>query len=180
MYTQLKNCKLWYDGDISIPPEDLASFLMTNGGSTRHICVESMTKEIQQHNKFASQDECITVKTECAPLNYDWKLPKEYQSLNIRQVLMEQLGRELDSNNYSDSETEIRMQRVVNELDIYEKNNLFDVLKTIFFIINTFTDHNVVWGVGRGSSVSSYVLYLLRVHDVDSVKYNLHIKDFIS
>jgi DNA polymerase III alpha subunit len=36
-----------------------------------------------------------------------------------------------------------------------------------------------VWGIGRGSSVSSYVLYVLGVHDVDSYAYDLDIGDFL-
>jgi DNA polymerase III alpha subunit len=39
--------------------------------------------------------------------------------------------------------------------------------------------NNIVWGVGRGSSVASYVLYLLGVHKVDSIKYGLDIREFL-
>jgi DNA polymerase III alpha subunit len=53
------------------------------------------------------------------------------------------------------------------------------ILRAITYVINTLQDKNIVWGVGRGSSVSSYVLYILGVHDVDSVKYNLDIADFL-
>jgi DNA polymerase III alpha subunit len=40
-------------------------------------------------------------------------------------------------------------------------------------------DNNIVWGVGRGSSVSSYVLYLLGVHRVNSLYYDLDIHEFL-
>jgi DNA polymerase III alpha subunit len=36
-----------------------------------------------------------------------------------------------------------------------------------------------VWGVGRGSSVASYVLFLIGVHRIDSMKYNLDYKEFL-
>jgi DNA polymerase III alpha subunit len=39
--------------------------------------------------------------------------------------------------------------------------------------------NNIIWGVGRGSSVASYVLYLLEVHRVDSMYYNLDIREFL-
>jgi DNA polymerase III alpha subunit len=39
-------------------------------------------------------------------------------------------------------------------------------------------DNNIVWGVGRGSSVASYVLYLLGIHKIDSIKYNLSPDEF--
>ena len=47
------------------------------------------------------------------------------------------------------------------------------------YIIDTLRENNIVWGVGRGSSVSSYMLYLIGVHKVDSIKYNLNINEFI-
>ena len=34
-------------------------------------------------------------------------------------------------------------------------------------------------GVGRGSSVASYILYLIGVHRIDSIKYNLDWKEFL-
>jgi DNA polymerase III alpha subunit len=37
----------------------------------------------------------------------------------------------------------------------------------------------VLWGVGRGSSVASYCLYILGVHKVDSIKYELDIHEFL-
>jgi DNA polymerase III alpha subunit len=47
------------------------------------------------------------------------------------------------------------------------------------YVIDTFKKNNVIWGVGRGSSVSSYILYLLEVHDVDSVMYDLDFNEFL-
>jgi len=65
------------------------------------------------------------------------------------------------------------------ELTEFETRNLFPVLRILIYIIDTMRKHKLVWGVGRGSSVASYVLYLLGVHKVDSLKYNLDIKEFL-
>ena len=46
------------------------------------------------------------------------------------------------------------------------------------YVVDTLRDNNIVWGVGRGSSVSSYVLYLIGIHKIDSVKYALPIDEF--
>jgi DNA polymerase III alpha subunit len=40
-------------------------------------------------------------------------------------------------------------------------------------------ERNIVWGVGRGSSVASYVLFLIGTHKVDSVKYELDFNEFL-
>ncbi len=52
------------------------------------------------------------------------------------------------------------------------------LLKTMKYIVDTLRENNIVWGVGRGSSVASYVLFLLGVHKIDSVKYDLPIEEF--
>jgi len=51
--------------------------------------------------------------------------------------------------------------------------------KFLHYMIETCKQHDIVTGVGRGSSVSSLVLYLLDVHCVDPVKYNLNYKEFL-
>ena len=55
---------------------------------------------------------------------------------------------------------------------------MIPVLKTMKFIVDTLKKNNIVWGVGRGSSVASYVLHIIGVHKIDSVKYNLPIEEF--
>ncbi len=62
---------------------------------------------------------------------------------------------------------------------MFEERGLMPVLQLLIYIIDTMRKYNKLWGVGRGSSVSSYVLYLLGVHKVDSYKYNLDIKEFL-
>jgi DNA polymerase III alpha subunit len=68
--------------------------------------------------------------------------------------------------------------RLVKELALFRQNNMIPVLKTMKYIVDTLRANNVVWGVGRGSSVASYVLHLIGIHKIDSVKYNLPIDEF--
>jgi len=56
---------------------------------------------------------------------------------------------------------------------------MLDLLKWLKYLVDTMRQNNIVWGVGRGSSVSSYVLYMLGVHKIDSLKYNLDFKEFM-
>jgi DNA polymerase III alpha subunit len=46
------------------------------------------------------------------------------------------------------------------------------------YIVDTLRANNIVWGVGRGSSVASYVLHLIGVHKIDSIKYSIPIEEF--
>ena len=53
------------------------------------------------------------------------------------------------------------------------------ILQWLKYFVDTCLANNIVWGVGRGSSVSSFVLYLLNVHRIDSIKYNLNWQEFL-
>jgi DNA polymerase III alpha subunit len=55
---------------------------------------------------------------------------------------------------------------------------MIPVLKTMKYVVDTLRANGVVWGVGRGSSVASYCLFLLGVHKIDSIKYKLSIGEF--
>ena len=94
-----------------------------------------------------------------------WFIPHEYQTMDIESFLVNQCPKE----NY---------QRLVDELALFEKNNMMPVLRTMKYLVDTLRANNIVWGVGRGSSVASYTLYLIGVHKVDSIKYNLPIEEF--
>jgi len=69
--------------------------------------------------------------------------------------------------------------RVDMEIELYKKFNLYTVLKYLVYLVDLMRQNNIVWGVGRGSSVSSYVLFLIGIHKVDSIKYNLDINEFL-
>jgi len=49
----------------------------------------------------------------------------------------------------------------------------------LIYVLDVMREKKVIWGVGRGSSCSSYLLYLLGLHEVDPVKYDVEFTDFI-
>jgi DNA polymerase III alpha subunit len=75
--------------------------------------------------------------------------------------------------------TDEQKDRVSEELTAFIEHNMFDLLFCLKYIVDTLRENNVVWGVGRGSSVASYVLYLIGVHKIDSLKYNLDWREFL-
>jgi DNA polymerase III alpha subunit len=56
---------------------------------------------------------------------------------------------------------------------------MFDLLRFLVYIVDVMREQDIVWGVGRGSSVASYVLYLIGVHKIDSLYYDLDIAEFL-
>lgn len=69
--------------------------------------------------------------------------------------------------------------RVAEELALYRERKMEPMLRFMIHLVNVMKENKIVWGVGRGSSVSSFLLYLAGLHSVNSVKYNLDIKEFI-
>lgn len=97
-----------------------------------------------------------------------WVMPEYYRNLDILQYIQ----------NLCPDDAE-RQHRVQQELELYKSRNLLDVLRLMVYIVDSMRKTNTLWGVGRGSSVSSYCLYLIGVHRIDSVKYQLDISEFL-
>ena len=75
--------------------------------------------------------------------------------------------------------TDPELQRVGQELLLYQERDLFDLLRYLKYFVDTMRANSVVWGLGRGSSTASYVLYLLGVHKINSMYYDLPIEEFL-
>ena len=100
-------------------------------------------------------------------LQKNWHMPIEYKNLDIAEYVL------------SLCQQEHELQRVAKELLLYQERDLFDLLRYLKYLVYTLRKNNIVWGVGRGSSVASYVLFLIGVHKIDSVYYNLDIDEFL-
>jgi DNA polymerase III alpha subunit len=96
-----------------------------------------------------------------------WYMPPEYFALDIAQWVLDQC------------KTDAELQRVGEELLLFQERNLFDLLRWLKYFVDTMRAKQVVWGVGRGSSVASYVLYLIGVHRINSMYYDLNIDEFL-
>lgn len=174
--TELKDRTLWYDGDITIKSDSLLSFFEL-GENLDGVYVDSVTPEIKQYNKLVPKEKHLGIKTEVRPFNMEWNIPQEYKNLNVEEYVFSVFDTSVTG--LSPEEVEKRATRIAYELACYKKLGLYTILRTIIFIINRLDTEQIVWGVGRGSSVSSYVLFVLGVHDVDSVLYDLDIHDFL-
>jgi hypothetical protein len=75
--------------------------------------------------------------------------------------------------------TEEQTNRVSQELELFIQHGMLDLLYYLKYLVDTMRQNKILWGVGRGSSVASYVLFLIGIHKIDSIKYNLDIKEFL-
>jgi len=118
-----------------------------------------------QYNELAMQS--VTIEDFDHMNQENWLMPDEYKNLDIAEYVL------------SLCESETALQRVGEELLMYQARELFDLLRYLKFLTDVMQENHLIWGVGRGSSVSSYVLYLLKVHRIDSLHYNLDIAEFL-
>jgi DNA polymerase III alpha subunit len=96
-----------------------------------------------------------------------WFMPNEYKDMDIAKWLLDLCRNETE------------LQRTGAELLMYAERDLLDLLRYLKYFVDTLRANNIVWGVGRGSSVASFVLYLIGVHKINSITYNLDIEEFI-
>jgi DNA polymerase III alpha subunit len=96
-----------------------------------------------------------------------WHMPEEYRNMDLAAYILEQC------------QTQEQLQRAGEELLLYQEHDLFDLLRYLKYLVDIMRQNQVIWGVGRGSSVASYVLYLLGVHRVDSMFYDLDAREFL-
>lgn len=100
-------------------------------------------------------------------LTEDWMMPEEYKNINIEKWFF---GKKLNDK---------EIQRVKYELEYFKRNNLYDFLRFMIYLVDFMKKNNIVWGVGRGSSVASYCLYLIGIHRINSLEYDLDFHEFI-
>ena len=97
----------------------------------------------------------------------NWHMPEEYKRMDIAAHVLGLCNNEAE------------LQRCGAELLLYQERNLFDLLRYLTYLVAVMQDNRIIWGVGRGSSVASYVLYKLGVHRIDSMYYDLDPQEFL-
>jgi len=172
--TTLSDRILWIDGDSTVKPPFIIE-TVTKGNTVKNLYVDEVTKDIKQFNLNVTSKNRIRIKEELQPLNFDWDIPDEYKTID----LVDYIAGILEPQVADLADRGAREERIASELILFNKMGLFDTIKVLIYIINTFIEKDIVWGVGRGSSVSSYLLYVIGVHDVDSFHYNLDITEFL-
>jgi DNA polymerase III alpha subunit len=97
----------------------------------------------------------------------NWHMPDKYYQIDVKQWLLEK------------TETEEERDRVLIEYNLFEQKKFIKVLQFLIYFVDTLRANNIVWGVGRGSSVSSFCLFLIGVHKINPLLYNLDITEFL-
>lgn len=176
---KLNGRTLYPNGDTVVTMEYLYEHVLS-GGDVSDVCLteeDFNSEEVKSYNKKYPLDRPRLLSPSPA-LSAEWVIPSHFKNLDLEQHVTDCLRRELKSNPMSAERVKKRIYRVKMELRIWDERGLNDLLKTLVYIVSTFRENNIVWGTGRGSSCASYVLYLIGIHQVDSVKYGLDVGEF--
>ena len=164
-------------GQVVLDSNSLRELLL-QGKNISHTTV-LIDSEIELYNKYQShllKNEVIFTVPESEDTDFeqyqykrseDWLFPKSYQDLNVKDWLLLKCQKQEE------------IDRVNEEYLLFEERELIMLLKFFIYLVDYMRANKFIWGVGRGSSVSSYILFLIGVHRVDSLKYGFDIKDYL-
>lgn len=109
-------------------------------------------------------------------LDYAWKIPEHYKHLDIYTIVADALDIYLTK--IPEDLHDTYYDRLAFELQYFEDVDAVEFIQTIIYVIDTFMKNNIFWGVGRGSSCASLCFFLIGLHKVDPIKYNISTDDF--
>ena len=142
---------------------------MNSGASLEDIQLidDEVTEQFNKNMELFFFDERLSSKI----INHeerqeDWRFPQKYNILNLREYFLDKC------------KTEYEKERVILELELYKKKRMEKLLRWCIYFMDLVNEKKLFVGVGRGSSVASYCLFLIEMHMVDSIEYDLDPKEF--
>jgi len=161
-------------GQMIFTEDDLCSYYLSNNEKPiKSALVETdirfdqnlLLENIPILKKY--QELNLSIEEYDTNLQNNWFVPSEYYSMDIAQWILDQC------------KTDAELQRAGAELIMFQERNMFNLLKYLKYLVDTLRKNNIVWGVGRGSSVASFVLFLIGIHKINSLYYDLSIDEFL-
>jgi DNA polymerase III alpha subunit len=176
--TQLKDRTLRFDG-VSIVSPNLLADLLTRGIHPSLLRVSSTSSEVEAFNLQVADSEKINEsKLEPLKFNLEWRLPEYYKVLPLNEYVIDIFSSRINHLDYSNQMKELAFSRIADELEEIQIRGMTEFFKSIIYVLDSFKEKNIVWGVGRGSSCASYILFILGLHVVDCVKYDVPMDEF--
>jgi len=156
---------------------DLIDMIYSGHVDKCHVVLCDPSDDIEKFNA-AMREQYLPELTKYIPLDVDqkdfdgalqseWFMPDEYKQLTIQNYVLNKC------------KTDKELERVSEELKAFRERDMFNLLRYMVYLVDFMRENNIVWGVGRGSSVASYVLYLIGVHRINSIQYDLDWREFL-
>jgi DNA polymerase III alpha subunit len=122
--------------------------------------------EVEKFNLFSEEQIDTNLVTDTSDW-YKWNTPEPFCSIDVPAYL-----RALTSDApYS--------ERLEIELGHFETRNMFPLVRHVIYLIDYMKKNDMIWGVGRGSSSASLIFYLIGLHRIDPILYDIPLNEFI-
>ena len=183
--TDLKDRVLRYDGVSLISPDEVARYLLLGAAPSqlRIAGVSELPDDLQLFNDNASE-QLLLDADEPVSLSFAWQLPEEYKNLDLEKYVIDKTVAFLEKqrcgakNGYTlDQESEVD-DRIIVELREIKNRGMVEFFQIVIYILDVLRAKGVVWGVGRGSSCASYILFILGLHAVDCIRFKVPHTEF--
>lgn len=168
---------------------DLVDMIYSGNIDKCHIVLCDSSDDVDKFNT-AMEEQGMSPLQKYIPLDVDektfdgvcqseWFMPDEYKEINPNKWLEAKCMEKLQINDPVALRDTQEWIRVTDELTEYMSRGMYPLLQYMIYLVDFMRENNIVWGVGRGSSVASYVLYLIGVHRIDSIQFGLDWKEFL-
>ena len=158
IYNEMELCLLY----LQDPNRTIKRALVENDIKFDEVLELENAPELIQYNKLD-----MTLEQFDNQMQSNWLMPEHYKTMDIAQYILNQC------------QGEAELQRAGKELLLFQERDMFVLLRYLKYLVDTMRENNIVWGVGRGSSVASFVLFLLGIHRINSLYYDLSIDEFL-
>jgi len=156
---------------------DLIDMIYSGHADKVHVVLCDPSDDIEKFN-VAMEEQGHPKLQKYIPLDVDtktfdnvcqgeWFMPDKYKELSVSAYV------------FARCTTSLERQRAEEELTAFHERGLVPLLQYMIYLVDFMRENGIVWGVGRGSSVASYVLYLIGVHRIDSIQYDLDWQEFL-
>ena len=160
---------------------DLVNMIYSGHADKMHVVLCEKEIDTEKFNN-ALKDNGLDPLNWYVPLNVDisefdsvcqghWFMPDEYKNIDVWKYLVKQCEEK--------GQWPANISRITAEYREFESRKMIPLLQYMIYLVEYMRENDIVWGVGRGSSVASYVLYLIGVHRIDSVQYGLDWREFL-
>lgn len=160
------------NGNVVYFPDSLVE-LLYKGEIPSEILFPKDDPDVVAFNKYAYENyDDLEYKLPEKLLTHEerkdnWFYPDKYDQIDLVQYFIQLCT------------SQEQIDRVTMELELYRQKGFEKFLRCCIFLSDRIKENGWVIGVGRGSSCSSYCLFLLQIHLVDSLKYKLDIREFL-
>ena len=169
--------------------KDLIDMIYTGHADKVHVVLCDENDDIDKFNT-AMEEQGMSPLQKYIPLDVDqktfdgvcqgeWFMPDKYKTLNVLNWLQANLMEKLQDPDDNNILTTKEWARVSEEYEQYRLRGMIDLLRYMVYLVDFMRENDIVWGVGRGSSVASYVLYLIGVHKINSIQFDLDWREFL-